>query len=102
MTMGKTGRVPHVILWVPEILAILLVALLLMLPSSGLGSTGTLRWHLNPSAETWQAFQSKQREEFLVRLGMETPVAILALFLGFRLRSKSRTTTETRCEGKPS
>ena len=100
--MGRPGRVQRVILWVLEILAILLVALLLMLPIQDYARREHLRWYLNPSAENWQAFQSRQREEFLVRLGIATPVAILALFLGFRLRSKSRTTTETRCDGKPS
>jgi len=91
--MGKTGRVRHVILWLLEILEILLVALLLMLPIQDYARREHLRWYLNPSAENWQALQSKQREEFLVRLGIATPIAILALFLGFRLRFKSRTTT---------
>ena len=92
MTMGRTGRVPYVILWILEILAIFLVVLLLMLPIQDYARREHLKWYLNPSAENWQAFQSKQRDESLVRLGIATPIAILALFLGFRLRSKSRKT----------
>ena len=82
----------RVILWVLEIFAILLVALLLILPIQDYARREHLRWYLNPSAENWQVFPAKQREEFLVRLGIATPIAILALFLGFRLQSKSRQT----------
>ena len=90
--MARTGRVPRAILWVLEILAVLLVALLLILPIQDYARREHLRWYLNPSAENWQAFQSKKLEEFLVRLGIATPIAILALFLGFRLLSKPRQT----------
>lgn len=90
--MARTGDVPRVILSVLEIFAILLVALLLILPIQDYARREHLRWYLNPSAENWQVFQAKQREEFLVRLGIATPIAILALFLGFRLRPKSRQT----------
>jgi hypothetical protein len=88
--MSKPGRLQRVILWVLEIFAILLVALLLVLPIQDYARREHLRWYLNPSAENWQTFRTKQREEFLVRVGMAAPVTILALFLGFRLHSKSR------------
>jgi hypothetical protein len=88
--MGRTGRVPQLILWVLEIVAVLLVVLLLMLPIQDYARSEHQRWYLHPSTENWQAFQSKQREEFLVRLGIATPVAVLTVFLGFRLRSRSR------------
>jgi hypothetical protein len=61
-----------------------------MLPIQDYARREHLRWYLNPSAENLQAFQAKQREEFLVRLGMATPIAIFAVLLGFRLYSKSR------------
>ena len=49
-----------------------------------------MAWYLHPSEENLRAFQAKQHEEFLVRLGLATPIAIAALLLALRLRSKSR------------
>jgi hypothetical protein len=89
---AQDGHVQRVVLWVLEILAILLVALLLTLPMQDYARREHLRWYLNPSAENWQTFQCKQHEEFFVRLGIATPIAFLTLFFGFRLRSKSRQT----------
>jgi hypothetical protein len=90
--MGRTGRVWHAVLWAVEIIAIVLVALLLMLPIQDYARREHLRWYLQPSVENWQAFQAKQREEFLVRLSVATPIAVVAVFLALRLRSKSRKT----------
>lgn len=52
-----------------EIVAIVLVALLLMLPIQDYARREHVKWYLQPSTENWQAFQVKRREEFLVRLG---------------------------------
>jgi hypothetical protein len=48
--------------------------------------------YLQPTTENLQAFQAKQREEFLVDLGVATPIAVVAVFLALRLRSKARKT----------
>jgi hypothetical protein len=90
--MSRTGHVWHAVLWAVEIIAVVLVALLLMLPIQDYARREHLRWYLQPSVENWQAFQAKQREEFLVRLGVATPIAVAAVFLALRLRSKSRKT----------
>lgn len=90
--MSRTGRAWYAILWFLEIVAIVLVVLLLMLPIQDYARREHLRWYLQPTAENWQAFQAKQREEFLVRLGVATPIAIVAIFLALRLRSKARKT----------
>lgn len=88
--MGKTGRLWHAVLWAVEIGAIVLVALLLMLPIQDYARREHLRWYLQPSMENLQALQAKQREEFPVRLRAATPIAVAAIFLAFRLRSTSR------------
>lgn len=88
--MSRTGRTWLAILWFLEIVAIFLVVLLLMLPIQYYARRDHLRWFLQPTSENWQAFQAKQREEFFVRLGTATPIAVVALFLAIRLRSKSR------------
>jgi hypothetical protein len=49
-----------------------------------------MTWYLHPSEQNLRAFQAKQHEEFLVRLGLATPIAIAALALVLHLRSKSR------------
>ncbi len=90
MPMGRTGRAWHAVLWIFEIAAIVLVALLLMLPIQDYARREHLAWYLHPSEENARAFQAKQHEEFLVRLGLATPIAIAALLLVFHLRSKSR------------
>ena len=87
--MGRTGRLWHAVLWGVEIIAIVLVALLVMLPIQDYARREHLRWYLHPSVENWQAFKAKQREEFLVRLGVATPIAVAAVFLALRLRSRS-------------
>jgi hypothetical protein len=88
--MGKTGRAWHVVLWILEIAAIVLAALLLMLPIQDYARREHMVWYLHPSEENMRALRAKQSEEFLVRLGIATPIAIAALLLAFRLRSKPR------------
>jgi hypothetical protein len=88
--MGRTGRAWHKVLWILEIAAVVLVALLLLLPIQDYARREHMEWYLHPSEENLRAFQRKQHEEFLVRLGLATPIAIAALLLGFRLRSKLR------------
>lgn len=88
--MSRTGRIWHAGLWRLEPLAIVLVALLLSIPTLDYARREHMRWYLHPSAENLQAFSAKQREEFLVRVGMATPIAAVAVFLALHLRSKSR------------
>ena len=88
--MARTGRAWHPVLWILDIAAVLLVALLLLLPIQDYARREHMAWYLHPSEENLRAFQAKQHEEFLVRLGLATPIAIAALVLALRLRSKSR------------
>jgi len=88
--MTRTGRAWHLVLWILEIAAIVFVALLLLLPIQDYARREHMAWYLHPSEENLRAFQAKQHEEFLVRLGLATPIAIAALLLALRLRSKSR------------
>ena len=90
--MSRTGRAWHAILWFLEIVAIVLVVLLLMFPIQDYARREHLTWYLQPTTENWQAFQVKQREEFLVLFGVATPIAVVAVFLALRLRFKSRKT----------
>src|SRR6184192_2917546 len=82
--MGRTGRAWHPVLWILEIAAIVLVALLLLLPIQDHARREHMAWYLHPSEENLRAFQPKQHEEFLVRLGFATPIAIAALLLALR------------------
>lgn len=86
--MAKTGRAWHAVLWIFEIAAIILVTLILMLPILDYDRRERMAQFLHPSAENTRGLQAKQRQEFLVRLGFATPIAIVALLLAFRLRSK--------------
>jgi hypothetical protein len=86
--MARTGRAWYAVLWILEIAAIVLVALLLLLPIQDYARREHMAWYLHPSEENLRAFQAKQHEEFLVRLGLATPIAIAALVLALRLRSK--------------
>jgi hypothetical protein len=88
--MAMTGRAWHQVLWTLEIAAIVLVALLLLVPIQDYARRAHITWYLHPSEENLRAFRAKQHEEFLVRLGLATPIAIAALVLAFRLRSKSQ------------
>jgi hypothetical protein len=89
--MGRLGRPWRVVLWILDVFAIALMALILMVPTLDYARREHLRWYLHPSPETLSAFQSKQREEFLVRLGVATPIAVAALALAvFLLRSPGR------------
>jgi hypothetical protein len=88
--MSRTGRAWHPVLWILEIAAIVLMALLFLLPIQDYARREYMVWYIHPSEENLRAFQAKQHEEFLVRLGLATPIAIAALLLALRLRSKSR------------
>lgn len=88
--MSRTGRIWHAVLWLLEVLAIVLVVLLLTIPTLDYARREYMRWYLHPSAENLQALRAKEREEILVRVGMATPIAAVAVLLALHLRSKSR------------
>jgi hypothetical protein len=91
--MGRIGRPLRIVLWILEVFAIALMALILMVPTLDYARREHLAWYLHPSPETLSAFRAKQREEFLVRLGMASPVAVAALVLAvFLFRSRGRKT----------
>lgn len=88
----------YAILWAFEVVAVVAVVLLLMLPIQDYARREHLEWYLHPSTETLRAFQTKQREEFLVRVGIAAPIATAAFFLALpllRLRSKRRKSAGT-------
>jgi hypothetical protein len=88
--MGRLGRRWRVVLWILDVFAIALMALILAVPTLDYAGREHLAWYLHPSPETLSAFQTKQREEFLVRLGVATPIAVAAFALAFFLLRSHR------------
>ena len=87
------NRISYWGLWACEVVAIVVVALLLMLPIQDYARREYQESYLHPSVETLKVFQEKQREEFRVRLSIAAPIAIAALLIAFplfRRRSKPR------------
>ena len=81
------------LLWVFEVMAIVIVALILTIPTQDFARRAFDEWYQHPSTETLRALREKQHEEFRLRLSTATPFAIAALlqaFPLFRLRPKSK------------
>ena len=81
------------VLWVFEVIAIVIIALLLTIPTQDFARREFTEWYQHPSAETLRALRDKQHEEFRLRLSTATPFAIAALLLAlplFRLRPKRK------------
>jgi len=69
----KMNRIWYGILWVFEVIAIAVVALLLLIPIQDYARREFSEWYLHPSAGTLRAFREKQSEEFRVRLSIAAP-----------------------------
>jgi hypothetical protein len=81
------------ILWLFEAAAVVVIALILILPIQDYARREHMEWYLHPSTQTLRVFQEKQHEEFRTRLSIAAPIAISALILAFplfRLRSNLR------------
>jgi len=81
----KMNRIWYGILWVFEVIAIAVVALLLLIPIQDYARREFSEWYLHPSAGTLRAFREKQSEEFRVRLSIAAPLATAVLLLAFPL-----------------
>ena len=81
------------LLWVFEVMAIAIVALILTIPTQDFARRAFDEWYQHPSTETLRALRQKQHEEFRLRLSTAMPFAIAALLLAFPLfwlRPKSK------------
>jgi hypothetical protein len=81
------------VVWVFEIMAIVIVALILTIPTQDFARRAFFEWYQHRSTETLRALREKQHEEFRLRLSTATPFAIAALLLVFplfRIRPKSK------------
>jgi membrane protein YdbS with pleckstrin-like domain len=87
------NRISYSVLTVAEVLAIMVIALLLILPIQDYALREFKEYLRNPSSETSAAFRQKQQEEPLLRLAIVAPFAAAALLIGIpllRYRQKSR------------
>jgi hypothetical protein len=89
----NTNRSWYRALWVFEVMAIVIAALILTIPSQDFLRREFIEWYQHPPAETLRALREKQHEEFRLRVSTATPFAIAAPLLPFplfRLRPKSK------------
>jgi hypothetical protein len=73
-------------LWALDIVAILIAALMLVIPIQDYAMRGFKTWYQHPSPQTLKAFQDKQQEEFHIRVTLAASVATTAILLGYALK----------------